>query len=132
MQILLSATLILAGVIHLLPVSGALGGEALASLYGIAVDDRNLEILMRHRAILFGILGGALLHAACSPRLRGAAILAGLASAVSFLGIALQVGGYNSTLYRVVWADLIAVLCLMIAGMLHLRSSRLVVPAPAA
>ena len=61
--------LIVVGVIHLLPLSGVLGGAQLFSLYGVPVDDPNLEILMRHRAVLFGLLGVFLVYAAFKPSL---------------------------------------------------------------
>lgn len=121
MRIVMTATLIVTGLIHLIPVTGAFGGDALASLYGIAIDDVNLQILLRHRAILFGIVGGLLLSAAFAAKLRPAAILAGLVSVASFLVIAAQVGGYNALVGRVVQVDLVALVCLLVAGYLHLR-----------
>lgn len=124
MRILLITSLVLSAAIHFLPLSGALGSEALASLYGVRIADANLEILMRHRAVLFGILGALLLYAVFDPKLRTAAILAGLSSAGAFLGIALQVGGHNLLLERVVRADIIVLFCLLVAGFLHLRSTR--------
>jgi len=122
MQKLLYAMLFLAGVIHLLPLPGVLGADTLVTLYGIAVDGKNLEILLRHRAILFGILGSLLLAAIFRPALRPAAILAGLASTASFLVIAWQAGDYNAQLARVLGADVLALLCLLVAGGVQLRS----------
>jgi len=34
----------------------ALGGERLTALYGLPLEEANNSILMRHRAILFGLL----------------------------------------------------------------------------
>ena len=48
---IVSAALILVAIIHLLPLAGVLGSERLASMYGITVDDPDLLILMRHRAV---------------------------------------------------------------------------------
>ena len=53
----ISGLLLVVAVIHLLPIAGFVGVDRLGSLYGIEITDRNLEIMMRHRAILFGILG---------------------------------------------------------------------------
>ena len=57
MEKVVTGLLILVGIIHLLPVSGVLGVERLAVLYGITLEEPNLEILMRHRSVLFGLLG---------------------------------------------------------------------------
>lgn len=121
MQKLLAAMLVLAGLVHLLPLPGVLGADTLAALYGTPIAERNLAILMRHRAILFGILGMLLLAAALDPALRSAAILAGLVSTVSFLILAWGDGGYNAQLARVVWVDVLTLACLLVAGGLHLR-----------
>ena len=64
---LVPAMLILVGLIHLLPLSGVLGSERLASLYGLSFSEPNLAILMRHRAVLFGLLGVLLDTCCVSP-----------------------------------------------------------------
>ncbi len=111
-----SATLLITGVIHLLPLSGVLGAEQLARLYGMPFGEPNLQILMRHRAVLFGLLGAFLIAAAFMPTLQTAAFIAGFASVVSFLWLAWSVGGYNAQISRVVVADLVALVCLVIGG----------------
>ena len=70
MRYLVSGSLVLAGVIHLLPLSGLLGAERLAALYGLDFSEPNLSILMRHRAVLFGLLGAFLVFAAFRPSLQ--------------------------------------------------------------
>ena len=45
------------GVFALLPLAGVLGAGRLSALYGIAFEEPNLVLLMRHRAVLFGLLG---------------------------------------------------------------------------
>ena len=116
MQILATISLIIAAIIHLLPLSGVSSPAALTTLYGLSFEENNLQILMRHRAVLFGILGGLLLYAAFSPRMQSLAILIGLVSAGSFLWIAFAVGGYNAMLNRVVVADIVAIVCLLVAA----------------
>src|SRR5690606_34719629 len=88
MERAITALLILVGIIHLLPLSGILGAERLAALYGIAVQGPDLEILMRHRAVLFGLLGSFMVYAAFKPPLQALAIAGGLVSVVSFIAIA--------------------------------------------
>lgn len=117
------------GIIHLLPLSGMLGTERLVALYGLPFDDPNLQIMMRHRALLFGMLGAFLLYAALRPDLRIIALVAGFASTCSFLVLAWSVGGYNAAIARVVAADMIAVACLVAALILHLLQPRTAVTA---
>lgn len=116
------ACLALAGIIHLLPLPGVLGAGRLTRLYGVAVDDPNLGILLQHRAVLFGLLGALLVAAAFRPELRAVALIAGLASTVSFLVIAWGVGGYNAQIARVVAADIVAVVLLLVAAGIELRA----------
>lgn len=119
MKALVSASLVVVAVIHLLPVSGALGARRLSALYGLSFDEPNLEILMRHRAVMFGLLGVFFLGAAFSAALQPMAFGAGLVSVVSFVGLAWRVGGYNGALRRVVAVDLVALACLVIGGVLR-------------
>lgn len=108
MRYLISGLLIITGVIHLLPLSGVLGAEKLSSLYGGSFADPNLAILMRHRAVLFGLLGVYLVCAAFWPALQPVALGAGLVSVISFLWLAWAAGGYNAQIARIVVADLVA------------------------
>ncbi len=77
MEKVIGTLIAVVGIIHLMPVTGVIGNEQLATLYGILIDEPNLEILMRHRAVLFGLLGVFLLYAAFQPALRTLAIVAG-------------------------------------------------------
>lgn len=115
------ASLLGVAFIHLIPATGALGGERLASLYGMPFEGAELTILMRHRAVLFGILGGLLVAAAFRTALRPTALVAGFVSVVSFLGLALGEGGYNPALGRVVTADVVALALLAVAFALSRR-----------
>jgi len=115
--------LTLAGGIHLLPLPGILGAGQLTRLYGVAADDPDVGILLQHRAVLFGLLGVLLIAAAFRPDLRAVALIAGLVSTVSFLAIAWGVGGYSAQVARVVAADLLAVVLLLVAAGLEWRKT---------
>jgi len=104
----LAAALLLAGLINLLPLAGVLGATRLQGLYGMAFDDPSLRILMRHRAVLFGLLGGATLAAAFIPAWRVPMALAALVSMLSFIALAALEGGGNTAIRRVVLADVVA------------------------
>ena len=124
MRYVTPAALILVAIIHLLPLSGVLGPERLAALYGISVDEPNLLILMRHRAVLFGILGVFMVVAAWTPRLRSAAFAMGFVSVVSFLWLAWSTDGYNADVGRVVTADLVALFFLIVGLAVHVQTRR--------
>lgn len=100
--------LLVAGIIHLLPVPGVMGVSTLARLYGIEVNDPNTAILLQHRALLFGVLGVLMLSAIALPWLRITALTVALFSAASFVVVAIAVGGYNPAIGRVVVADIVA------------------------
>jgi hypothetical protein len=119
----IALTLLIAAVIHLLPLVGVSGPERLSALYGISVTEQNLEILMRHRAVLLGLLGAFLAFAAFNPPIQTIGFVVGLISVVSFLLLALNVGQYNAQLSRVVLADVLALIPLL-AGAIALAVSR--------
>jgi hypothetical protein len=123
MQMMISVLLIVVAVIHLLPFSGVLSAKRLTALYGLSFDEPNLEILMRHRAVLFCLLGVFFIYAAFQVKYQPIALIAGFISVVSFIGIARSVGGYNQSVLRVVVADWVALVCLAIAAVLCLVSS---------
>jgi hypothetical protein len=112
MSRLSAAALVLVGLIHLLPLPGVLGSGALSRLYGIPVEGPDLALLLRHRAVLFGLLGAGMLAAAALPAWRPAAYAAALVSVVSFLVLAAVEGRYNAALGRVVVADVVALVAL--------------------
>lgn len=120
MEKAVSGLLILVGIIHLLPVTGVFGPDRLSSLYGLTLHEPNIVILMRHRAVLFGLLGLFLVYAAFRPTLQPMAFFAGFVSVISFIGIAWSVGDFNGALKRVVIADVVAVIALAVAGVLYL------------
>ncbi|MGE0127920.1 MAG: phosphopantetheine adenylyltransferase [Blastocatellales bacterium] len=124
MRYLVSAMLLVVAVIHLLPLAGVLGALRLAALYGIRFDDPNLVILMRHRAVLFGLLGVFLVFAAFRPSLQPMAFVGGGASVLSFLYLTWSVGGYNAQVSRVFTADLVAGACLLVGALAYAFARR--------
>ena len=110
-----SGLLLFVAAIHLLPIVGVLGSDRLATLYDVQVDDQNLELLLRHRAILFGLLGLFVGYAAFTPVLQPIAFIAALISVVSFLVLADSVDSINAAISRVVTADIIATIALIVA-----------------
>lgn len=125
MRYVISICLLVASVIHLLPVIGVVGADRLQALYGVSLDGPDLQILMRHRAVLFGLLGLYLLAAAFIPALQPTALAAGLVSVLSFLLLAWSTAGYNASIARIVAVDVIALVALLIgtAALFIIRSN---------
>jgi hypothetical protein len=114
MRYLTMCALVLAGLIHLLPLAGVLGAGRVETLYGVSIEGADMAILMRHRAALLGTLGGFMVVAAFIRAWRLPALLVGLVSASSFLWLATATGGYGAPLARVVAADWIALGALVV------------------
>ena len=115
----ITGLLLLVGVIHFLPIAGLFGVERLSSLYAVEIVDGNLEILMRHRAALFGILGGFIIYAAFRPNLQPIAFVAAFLSIATFFYLAWSVGEYNDAIRRVILADIAATVALVGAIILY-------------
>lgn len=111
--------LLIIAVIHLLPVVGVQSVGRLEVLYSVEIAEQNLEILMRHRAVLFGLLGVFFAYAAFMPAVQPLAFIAAFVSIASFFYLAFTVGGYNAALGRVVIVDMIAAICLVVASILY-------------
>src|SRR5262245_43896084 len=94
---------------------GVLSSTRLRALYGVELQDANVIILMRHRAVLFGIVGGLLVLSAFHSPLRPAGYAAGFVSMLSFVVVAWLVGSYNPELRRVLVVDLVASAALLAA-----------------
>ena len=107
---------VLVGFVNLAPVSGVLSAGRLEALYGVPLSDPNLMILLRHRAVLFGIVGVLLVTSAFRPHLRTIAFPAALVSMLSFVAVAYLVGNFNAELNRILWIDVVASVLLVGAG----------------
>jgi uncharacterized membrane protein len=74
---------------------------------------------MRHRAVLFGLLGVFLIVAAFRSEFQVAAFVAGFVSVVSFLILAGTAGEYNASIRSVLIADLVALFCLVVGSVCY-------------
>lgn len=113
------ALVLVAAAINGMPVLGAFAPERMTALYGVNLDDANLQILMRHRALLFGIVAGLLIAAVLHPPLRALAYVVGFGSMVSFLVVAWWVGGYSAQIQHVIVMDVIGIAALAGAVLVH-------------
>lgn len=119
MQALAGGLLGVSAVIHFLPVSGVLGATRLQALYGAPIQDPNTLVAMRHRAVLFGVLGGLLVAAIIEPSLFWAAVVATGVADLAFLALALG-QDLSREMKRVVIADVVSLASLLGAAVLAL------------
>lgn len=89
--------------------------DRLQTLYGVELSSVELALLMRHRAVLFGILGTVLLFTASRPDWQWLGLVIGLVSVTSFLLLAHQGAALNAAVTRVVYADWVALFLLLLA-----------------
>lgn len=119
MRIVTIAIYVLVGVINVLPIVGVISVARLSSLYGVSVESPDIALLLQHRAVLFGLLGGLLISAAWTPSLRTPAAIAGIISMLSFIVLTVLLDVANLALVRIAWIDVVAVLMLTIGVRLH-------------
>ncbi len=124
MRYVVPVALLVAAAIHAVPLLGVIGAARLSSAYAISINDPTLEILMRHRAVLFGILAGFLAYAAFHPQLHRLALVAAFVSAGAFLLLAYAVGGYNAALITVIRLDIVALVFVVAGGVVHVLFPR--------
>ena len=120
---LCAAAFVMVAVINLLPVAGVLSDAWLVRLYLIEAPDGTLSVLLRHRAVLFGIVGGLLMVAAFKPDLRPLATVAGMLSMVSYVLLMVAVQPGNASLTRVAWIDVAAIVVLAAGYAAHATRS---------
>ncbi len=123
MSIIIKSGFILAGVLNLLPIVGVVSAARIERLYGVHVPGVDLELMLRHRAVLLAIVGCLLLLAAFRSELRMAAALAGLASMGSYIALAYGIPGASANLMRVAHIDIMGIVILVIALAAHVRQS---------
>ena len=74
---------------------------------------------MRHRAVLFGLVGALVMAAVFVPSYQPIAFVAGLFSVLSFFVLVWTIGAYNEQIQRVVVADIVAVICLVVGALAY-------------
>ena len=85
MEKVITFCLVIVGLINVAPVIGILSAQHLEAAYDVSLKGNDLAILMRHRALLFGILGAFVLYSAFNPSLQPAAMIMVGASMLGFV-----------------------------------------------
>jgi len=114
MELAISLGLVISGLINFLPIVGIFGSEKLDSLYGITIKDADLLILMRHRAILFGLIGTFMFASTWVKDWQIPAMSIGLVSMLSFVGISQSTGTSNVSIKRIEVIDTILSIALAV------------------
>lgn len=107
------------GLINFTPLLGIVSNEVLVSLYAVDITSPDMSLLLRHRAALFGIVGGYILMAAFKPSHRPVATNMAFASMLSFMVLYLMIDAENTKLAGVFRIDVIAVILLALAALLE-------------
>ena len=108
-------------IVHFLPIIGVIGNERLESLYDVKIEGANMEILMRHRAVMFGMLGAFIGYAAFQQSLQPLAFIAAFISLAAFFYLTYAVGGYTDAIWRLVIGDAVAAVALVGAIILYMN-----------
>ena len=112
---LITVCLAIVGLINFVPVLAVISVQKLEEAYSISFVSNDLIILMRHRALLFGVLGGFILYSAFVPAYQGPAMLMAAISMIGYAALMYSVGGYNDSLYKVLIIDYIGIVFLAVA-----------------
>ena len=122
MNHLFTLCLVVVGLINFAPVLGMLSAPRLEQAYSISIPSKDLEILMRHRALLFGVLGGFILYSVFFPVYQVAAMVMAAVSMIGFAALAMRVGDHNKAIFKVFIADLVGIGFLVAAAILKALS----------
>ena len=120
MEKAITVCLIIVGLINVAPLLGLFSASKIESAYQVALSSPDLAILMRHRALLFGIIGGFTLYAAFTPNLQLSALIMASISMVGFALLVWTTTGYNAALGKVLIVDIIGIVFAAIAAVLYI------------
>ncbi len=121
MHRLVSLILIAVGLLHLYPAVGVFGPGRLHALYEIGSSDPDTLLLLRHRAVLFALLGASMIAGGVYAPWRWPALTAGLISTLSFVVLAFPLSDNSAAVTRVFWSDMAASAALIVAVVLAIR-----------
>ena len=107
--------LFLVGIINFLPVMGIISLDKINQAYGLSVTDNNLAILLRHRALLFGLIGGFIIYSVFKPQYQVAAIILAAISMLGYVCLFWTMDDTNSALLRIAQIDILGVFVLCLA-----------------
>ena len=126
MEIIFRITLFIVGTINILPAILTFLPHRISKSYGIEILNVNYELLLRHRAAMFGLIGGLLIYSAISKKLYEVSTFVGLFSMLSFIILYFIIGReINVELRKIMIIDTVAAAILLVGFILYLTSSKI-------
>ena len=119
MRIAVTIALLVAGLINFAPIVGVISADKLSGLYGMPFEDSDLIVLMRHRAVLFGLLGALIFYSIFNRSVQILASIAGIVSMVAFIMLAYAAGEYGDAFDKIIVADVIGTVALVFVVLSH-------------
>ena len=114
--------LLMVGLINFVPLLGLFSATGIESTYGVKLADQNLALLMRHRALLFGIVGGFVLLSIWVAQYQKAAMWMSGISMTGFAILVMQTVQINQAISNVLIVDLIGLGFLSIGVLIKWKS----------
>jgi len=125
MELVFRICLFISGIINFLPTIIAFVPSKITEAYGVEIQDHNFELLIRHRAVLFGIVGGIMIISAISKKNYSLSVTIGLVSMISFLVlIMISSREINQALIKVMWIDVVGIVILLLGFTLYKFSNK--------
>ena len=119
MELIFRITLFIAGFVNILPATIAFLPSKISKSYGFEVSNVNYQLIIRHRAVLFGIIGGLIIFSAITKKYYEISTIAGLISMMSFIIMYFLIGNINNELRKVMIIDVIATIILLIGSTIY-------------
>lgn len=110
-------SLVLVGLVHLLPGIVAFSPRRAVQAYGIEIDEPALIVVLRHRGVLLAVVGAGLVGSAVWPEVRPLAVGSAAASMIGFIVLAAPTPGLGPALRRILWIDVAALALLVPAAL---------------
>lgn len=114
--------LVVIGLITASPVITALNPNGITSLYNVDFEDDAVLLLVRHRQVMLGVLGAALIYGAFFYHLRMMVIFATVVSKLAFIGLCITTPDLTQGIQRVIYFDAVSIVLLLVVAVIFRRS----------
>ena len=114
-----SIILFIVGTINILPIIVFFDSSKTVRLYGVPIEGESLTILMRHRGVLLGLVGSALIFAAFKSEFRVFSVSLALISKLAFIFLTFAASNYTNEVGQVALIDVGAIVLLLVVLGIH-------------